>query len=164
MIHRATPFNTKAIEALIRAQHPRSKYATRCNISDSALRTAVSSLISQQQHHGPQGTYAAVAIHDGKVTGFMGGMLSRVYMIFDKLVAQDAFLINDGDPRDTFALIDGYLAWAKENRRVIEINLSWTDTLPGAERIGDLYGRKGFSKIGEIYEMRVEPVAEGIAA
>lgn len=165
MIHPATTANAKAIKALIRRQHLGSKYADRCGISDKALDGIVDGMIAQQNQHGPQGSYVAVALQDGIVTGLLAGVLERVYHIGDKLTAADLFFVNEsGKVGDTLALVDAYVAWARRNRRVIEIMLSWNDALPGADRVAKLFTHKGFAKTGEMYELRADLEAEGIAA
>lgn len=92
----------------------------------------------------------------------MAGVLDRVYHIGDRLTANDVYLYVRPTARaaHSLQLIDAYLRWATGNPKVIEIKLSWTDALPGAARIGELYGRKGFHRIGEIYEMRLDALEE----
>ena len=165
MIRRATFNDAPAIMALIRSQHARSKYAARCAISDNALEYLVAQMIGQQGQIGPQGTCVFVVEKAGKPVGFIAGILDRVYQIGRKLTAQDLFFVNEGGSvADTLKLLDEYIAWAQSIRAVLEIVVSWSDTLPGAERLAQLYTRKGFTKSGEMYEMRTDAEAVGEAA
>lgn len=165
MIRKATYQDAPAIMALIRAQHAKSKYATRCRIAEPALQHLVTSMIGQQGQIGPQGTLVLVAEHNGEPVAFIAGILDRVYQIGAKLTAQDLFFVNEGGSvGDTLKLLDGYIAWARSIRAVLEIVVSWSDTLPGAEQVAKLYARKGFSKTGELFEIRTDAEALGEAA
>lgn len=164
MIRRATFDDAPALMQLLRVQHSRSKYAERCGISEPALEHLVTSMIAQQGQIGPQGSAVFVAIHDGKVAGFIAGILDRVYAVGKKLKAQDLFFINEGSVGDALRLVDEYVAWARSIRAVLEIGLSWSDTMPGAEKVAQLYSRKGFQKIGEIFEIATDADAAREAA
>lgn len=164
MIRRATAHDMSAVEKLIRRQHAASKYAARTAINDKALSNLLLGMHAQQHQRGPQGSIVNVAVRDGKVVGFIAGVLDRVYQIGDKLSAVDLFFVNEGTVGDTLALLDSYIAWARDNRRVIEVVVSWTDTLPGADKVAKLYERKGFSKSGEMFEMRLDAEAAAEAA
>src|SRR4051812_12808807 len=113
MIRRATFDDAPALMRLIRAQHARSKYAGRCRIAEPALEHLVTAMIAQQNQTGPQGSAVFIAERDGKVTGFIAGILDRVYQIGSKLAAQDLFFINEGSVGDTLKLLDEYMAWAR---------------------------------------------------
>lgn len=169
MIRPATPFDATAIKAMIHAQHARSKYAGRVGISKMALNEIIQGLYSGLHQSGPCGTFLAVAVKDGKVVGFIAGALNRVYHIGDRMAAQDMFFVNEGGRiADTLGLLAAYVEWAKGNKRVLEIMVSWSDALPGAERIAKLYARQGFERVGEMWEMRLDAAQaaepEGIAA
>jgi hypothetical protein len=159
MIRPARHQDVPAIERLIRRQHAASKYAGRCGIAPKALTAYVEGAIASINARGPSATHLAVIERGEEVRGFIMGVLSRIYQVGDKLEANDLFFVNEGLPSDSFKLLDSYIAWARSHRPVIEIKLSWTDTLPGAGRVAELYRRKCFVKVGEIFEMRLD--AEG---
>jgi hypothetical protein len=164
VIRKATFEDAPALMALIRTQHARSKYAERCRIAEPALQHLVTSMIAQQGQIGPQGSLVLVAEQDGKVVAFIAGVLDRLYGIGAKLRASDLFFVNeDGSVGDTLKLIDGYIAWARAIRAVLEISLSWVDTLPGAERAAGLFAHKGFTKTGEVWEIATDAVQEAAA-
>lgn len=164
MIRPAKPTDAKAIEGLIRRQHAASKYAGRVEISDKALEHLILATFASMGQHGPQAGLCCVAVRDGKVVGFIIGVLDRVYHIGKKLTANDLFFVNEGGVGDTLGLIDAYVLWATNNPSVIEIMLSWSDTLPGAEGVAALARRKGFVKVGEMFEKRLDIMAEEGAA
>lgn len=159
MIRPARFMDAPAIERLIRSQHERSKYATRTSISDKALSATVMAMLGQQGQPGPHGTYVAVAVEEGKVVGFIAGVLGRIYGVGRHLVAVDEFIVNEGRASHSLAMIDGFIEWAKANPKVIEISMSWSDALPGAERMAAVYQRKGFARTGEVFEMRLDAMA-----
>lgn len=153
----------KAIEGLIRRQHAKSKYAGRVGICDKALEMQVLNLIAGQGQRSVGASIVTVAVRDGVVTGFIAGQLQRIYNIGDRLEANDHYLVNEGSAADTFALVDSYIEWAQGNRKVLEIRMSWTDAIPGAERIVGLLERKGLRKSGEVWSMSTD-VAQEVAA
>lgn len=150
------------IVAMLHEMYAESKFRGRVEISDKAAEALLTSAIAGQKQSGPQASYVVVAEHDGALTGFMIGVLDRVYHIGTKLAANDLFLHvrASGKASDVVKLIDGYIAWASGNRKVIQIGLSWTDTIAGAEKIGALYARKGFVRSGEIWERRLDEPAQ----
>lgn len=164
MIRPAKFADAPALERLIRSQHAQSKYAHRCGINDKALSQLVLGLVAGMTQNGPQATHLSVSVEDGKVVGFIAGTLSRIYNIGDKLAASDLFLVNEGRATASLKLVDGYIAWARANPKVLEIGLSWTDALPGAERIAALAARKGFTRTGEIFAMQLDTPAMREAA
>ena len=153
-----------ALLKLLRSSHERSKYAGRTDLHEKAMEQMLTGLVAGQTQQGVGATYLQVAETDGKVTGFVAGMLNRVYNIGTKLVANDLFLVNEaGSLKTTMALIDGYIAWARANPKVIEVGLSWSDALPGANIIADIYRRKGAHMVGEQYEIRLDVAKEEAA-
>lgn len=163
MIRPAKFIDAPAIEALIRSTHEKSKYAGRCGISTKALEQLVMGLIAGMNQNGPQGTHVAVNVEDGKVVGFVAGTLSRLYNIGDRLGASDVFLINEGRMAASLQLIDSYIAWARANPKVLEIGLSWSDTIPGAERLVAVAARKGFVRNGESFVMALDAAERKVA-
>lgn len=143
---------------LFHEMHAASKYAGRSALSEKAVNNMLMGMIAQQNQRGPQGTYFHVALQDGVIVGFMVGLLDRIKHVLNKLVAGDAYLyVRPGSsPTHVLKLIDGYIDWARGNPKVLEIKLSWDDTLPRAKEVARIYKRKGFDLVGEIYEMRVD--------
>jgi hypothetical protein len=157
MIRAAKFADIPALSTMMLEMHAASKYA---GVVDVDVQHARGMLMAMIQRHGGKhdgGTLVNVAINaDGEIGGFMIGLLDRVYHIGAKLAAKDAFLYvrqqKAAGALTVSRLIDAYLAWATSNPKVHEINLSWTDTVPGAERIDALYVSKGFTRCGAIYE------------
>lgn len=166
MIRAARHVDVWQLVDLLVAAQARSIYAGRCDVDQLVARKTLAAMI--QRHGGTHegGTCVFVAENDKQeVCGFCVGALDRVYHIGDKLVAQDVFLVVEPiAPRGARnALIDAYVEWAAGNPAVIEINLSWTDVVPGTgERMGAVYQRKGFTRCGAIYRRDTAP-AEGAA-
>ena len=166
MIRRARASEVPVLEAMLREMYGRSKYLGRVEISEKAMREALTMLIMNELPMSPHSSMVRVSEQDGEIVGFIAGQFDRVYHIGRRIRANDVFLYvkPNQSPKHMLALIDAYVAWARSNPKVVEIVLSWTDALPGAARIGDLYARKGFAKIGEMYELRLdEPALEEAA-
>ena len=166
MIRAARHQDIPAILAMLHEMHAASKYAGRVEISDKAAEGLLTSAVAMSGQRGPQGTHVVIAEKDGEAVGFMVGSLDRVYHIGNKLTANDVFLfVRPGNGiRPVLALIDSYVAWASSIRAVVEIMLSWSDTMTGAAAIAPLYARKGFIKTGEMFEMRLDIPAQAVAA
>ena len=154
MIRPATPSDIPRVKELFAEMHAASKFAGRVAISDRALHDLLLMALGNRNRPIVGGTHFSVAVRKDRVEGFMIGMLDRVYHIGTKLVAQDMFLnvTDKGFMGDFLRLIDDYVDWANGNPNVININLSWTNSLPDAERIESAYMRKGFSRAGGIYQ------------
>lgn len=166
MIRPATPADIPVLMKMLHEMHGASKYLGRADVSDKAAEQALLAMLAQHGQIRPGGTFLVIAEQDGKPVGFTAGVLDRVYHILNKLVAYDAFLyVREGaQAAHTFRLIDSYVEWASSSPKILEIKLSWSDALPGAERIAPLYQRKGFAKVGETFEMRMDAAPQEAAA
>lgn len=105
------------------------------------------------QHNGA--TSLNVVERDGRVEGFMFGLLQRVHSVGNRLEAQDLWLYcsPNAPSAGVSKLLDAYIEWADSNPKVAEISLSWTDAvkIDGA-KMGRVYKRKGFRCCGEIWK------------
>jgi len=147
-IRPARSTDAMAIVSIIEDRLPDSRYAGIAQVDAMAARKLFA--YAAQRHGGTNdgATFLMVAEDDeGEVEAFMLGSLARVYMVFDILAASDSFLLGrkECDPRAMPALLDAYIAWAEANPRVVEIGLSWADTIPGHEAIIHAYERRGFT-------------------
>ena len=158
MIRRATFQDLDRVKVLIREMHAASKYRGHVDVSEKVMGEVLCSMLAAQRSPVQGGSFFHVAEHRGRVEGFMVGVLDRVYQIGNRLAAHDLFLhvSSEGRGADAAQLVAAYIAWAQANPRVLEIKLSWGDTLPGAERVARLYARKGFRRCGETWERWTE--------
>lgn len=164
MIRQAKHQDIPALMAMLGEMYAASKYVGRGEIAPKAAESLFMGAIASQGQFGPQGSHVAIAEEEEPV-GFLVGVLDRVYHVGSKLMAQDVlFYVRPGaSPRHALALVDSYIAWAARPRACIEIMLSWSDAIPGAEKIAALAKRKGFDKVGEMFELRLD-AAERAAA
>ena len=137
--------------------HARSKFASRCTVNKGEVKRMFLGFIARNQSRGIGGTCVFVAERDGKVEGFMVGLLDQVYHIGSKLSANDVYftVTQRADPRDASRLLSAYDAWASANPNVITINLSATDVIEPTKRVEKLFRRRGFIRCGAIYERSV---------
>lgn len=163
MIRSAKYIDLEAIAGLIRQQYAESNLAGRVGISDKALENVLLTLFAGQNQRSVGASIIMVAERNGKVTGFIAAQLQRIYGIGDKLEANDHFFVNTGSPADAFALVDSYLEWAAGNRKVLEVRMGWTDSIPGAERVVRLLKRKGLRKSGEVWSLSMDVAREEAA-
>lgn len=154
MIRAATFSDIPRVVDLLVEMQAESKYAGRVDVSRKTAHALMQQCVRRHggQHDG--GSLVMVAEHGDQVEGFIVGLLDRVYHIGDRLAANDVFLhvTERAAKTDVRRLLDAYVKWASDNPKVEEIRLSWTDTMAGAEKIGDLYEKMGFRRCGAIYE------------
>jgi hypothetical protein len=157
MIRPARFQDLPALAAMLREMHGLSKYAGRVAISGKRMESALLGMIAGQAQSGAGASFCRIAERGGEPAGFMAGLLDPVYHIGDRLTANDVYLYaRPGAGSAAARLVAAYVEWAAANPKVIEIKLSWTDALPGAARIGALYERHGFRRIGGIFERRMD--------
>lgn len=136
--------------------HAASKYADRVGVSRKAAQALLQQAV--QRHGGQHEGGSLVMVHErgGDLEGLFVGVLDRVYHIGDKLQANDMYLFVTPKAAKLAAsrLLDAYVAWADGNPKVDreDVKLSFTNALPGAERVESLYEKKGFRRCGAIYE------------
>jgi hypothetical protein len=144
-----------ALEKILHSTHARSKYAGRTGINQKALEQLLTGLVAGQNQNGPGATFMVVSEQGGEIVGFMAASLNRIYSIGEKLCASDIFLISEASNRaDTNKMIDAYIEWASANPKVIEIGLSWSDTVSRGELAKNFYTRRGFTLSGETYTLK----------
>lgn len=121
-----------------------------------------------QRHGGftEGATFLMVNETKGEIDAFMFGTLNRIYVVGDKLAASDVFLLGkkDCNPRAMSRLIDAYVRWAEASPKVVEIGLSWADSLPGTEAITKDYERRGFTLRAKTYTREIRREAMELAA
>jgi hypothetical protein len=154
MIRAARFADIPRLTDLLCEMHDHSKYAGVVEVSRPAAQGLLQNAIRRHDGEHDGGALVMVDEQAGEIEGFIVGVLNRVYLIGDKLAANDLFLHTTGKAGGLSALklLAAYVAWADRNPKVHEIKLSWTDTMPGAERIGMVYERMGFARCGAIYE------------
>lgn len=155
MIRPAKFIDVPRIVELMGEMHRHSKYAFVDEVDEAAAHKLVAAFV--QRHGGSHdgATLVMVSETEGKVVeGFMLGALDRVYHIGKRLSANDVFLyVSDYAPRtDALRMFEAYMSWATNNPKVAVIKASYTDAIEGAGRMVGVYERKGFHKIGEIFE------------
>lgn len=157
MIRNATFSDIPRLMELLAETHRQSKYNGRCGLSEKAMGQLFMALVAGQNKKDVDATYLVVADQDGEVVGFMAGTLGRIYNVCDKLMATDLFLIHQGKyPINVMKMVDGYVKWAEQNPKVIEIGLSWSDATRTGYNLASLYKHKGFKLVGEQYELRTD--------
>lgn len=98
--------------------------------------------------------FALVAIHDGKITGFMMG--AAVPLWFSKKRSATDFITYAETPGDGYRMIRRFVAWAWSIPNVVEITLAQSSGID-IERTAGLYERVGLQRVGSIYTA-VRPV------
>lgn len=161
MIRPASFGDIPALAFILEEGYRNSVYAKLCGID---LEETKRVLVQCLQHMGSKtktSTYVNVAHGaDGVVQGFIVGAVQRVYLVGDKLSASDIwFICRPGAvaPVDSAALLDGFIAWALANPRVVEIKLSTSDAMTsGWKAQARHYTKRGFVPSGDVFVRRIE--------
>lgn len=156
MIRGATLSDLPRLYELVLRMHAASEYPAReISVSESIAKAMLRDAVMRNGRTNDGGTLFNVVERGGQVEGFMLGVLQRVYLIGNRLEAQDCWLYCTprAPARASARLIDAYIAWALGNPKVADIVLSWTDTAGvDATKIGKLYNSRGFIRRGEIWK------------
>jgi hypothetical protein len=159
MIRPATFSDMPAIFELFEEMLAVSRYAERMDADTATLRSLIMDGVRRHGGRNNGNTHFMVHEVDGKIRGFVFGILERAYHFGTKLRASDVFLFcgKGAHFRAWDRLEDSYIEWALGCPKVIEVMLSWTDAISDkAERIAKSYCRKGFRKCGEIWTLEVD--------
>lgn len=152
----ATMADLPAVYGLVAEMHARSKYAGDTEVDQQTVRAIFMQAVQRHGGKNNGATWFVVEEDDGQIIGFMLGILQRLYLICNRLEAQDMFLyVADGaSPRAAPRLLSSYVEWAESCPKVGAIKLSYTDALGvDGEKLGALYERRlGFASHGAIYE------------
>lgn len=142
-----------ALADLLRQTYERSRYAGRIGLDDAVARKMFAQAAQRHGNVNEGGMFLMVSEVDDAIDACMLGALSRIYGVCDMLCASDLFLIGrkNCDPRAMGRLIDAYIAWAESCPKIHEIGLSWSDSVPGNERIRKVYERRGFRPCATTY-------------
>lgn len=158
MIRAATFGDMPGIFDLFEEMLSVSRYADRMDTDVQTLRSLIMDGVRRNGGKNNGSTLFMVHEVDGKIRGFMLGILERVYHFGTKLRASDVFLFcAEGAHFRAFdKLEDAYIEWALDNPKVIEVMLSWTDAIgENGHKVARSYRRKGFRKCGEIWVREV---------
>lgn len=135
-----------------------SEYPARdIGVSEPSAKGLIRDCIARNGRINDGGVLLNVYERDGQIYGFMLGILQRIYMIGNRLEAQDVFLFCTPDaPRGAWGrLVRAYVEWAASNPKVADIALSWTDVAGvDGEKLSRVYKRLGFTRRGEIWKKR----------
>lgn len=143
--------------------HPLTRFADEVLVDEKYTRMLLAQTIQKNDGRHDGGTFIRVAEgDDGRILGFIAGMLDRVYHIGNRLWAQDMFLTVEADApmRTSSLLIDAYVAWAMDNPKVYEIHLSHLDAFPGQDRLDRHYEHRGFIRCGAVFRKTKSSRAE----
>jgi len=105
--------------------------------------------------------FAVVAVHEGKITGFMMG--AAVPLWFSKKRSASDIVTYAETPGDGYRMISRFVKWAWSVPNVIEITLAQSSGID-VERTGALYERVGMKRVGSIFTAVREAVAVEDAA
>lgn len=119
-----------------------------------------------QRHGGSHDGATCLFVLDrkGVISGFVAGMLDRVYHTGTDLWATDVFICTaKGEPVSTLKrLVDAYVEWAESNPAVTEVRLSTSYAAPTGRRMQVFFERMGFEECGRVYR-RANPNFAGRA-
>lgn len=158
MIRPARSTDAPVLTELLCERYEESRYVEVGNVD----RVIARKLFAQaaQRHGGTNdGAYFLMVSEDpdGDVEVYLLGALTRTYIIGDRLSATDLLLISrkDASPRRVAVaidkLIEAFVSWADANPKVCEKVLSWSDTIPGTDKIMRVFEKHGFTEFSRSF-------------
>ncbi len=153
MIRAATFSDIPRLVELVRQGHARSIHKD-IPLLDKAVRSYIMDGIRRHGGKVDGATLFNVVEFRGQIEGMMLCVLQKLYLICDKLEAQDFWLYasNKCPAIGPSKLIDEYVRWCEGNKDVGEVKLSYTDVLGvDDKKLCRLFQRKGFAVMGGIY-------------
>ncbi len=137
--------------ALVLRVHPYTKYAEYPINMDRKMKPLL--MESIRSGNG----CAFVSLLEGKITGFIIGMVDDLYQVLNVKYATDLFFyVGPEDGHGASGLLDAFIAWARTVPKVVVIRLGITDIVsPDYMRVSKLYERKGLVRNGVLHEMGI---------
>ena len=167
MIRRATLSDVGAMVDVLRYTHARSIYAGRLALDE---RKASAVMVNSIQRHGfktEAGTWAMVAERDGRVEGYIIGLLHPVYHVLaDLCTATDLHWITTpkASPRDKVGLMFGMVNWAKAHPKCFDIICATPPTAGDPEKAAKIMRAIGFEAFGGLWRIEAKaPALEEVA-
>lgn len=159
MIRAAITSDLPRLFELVMAMYEASEYADRQDIavSESVAKSVLRDCVALNGRTNAGGVLLNVVESEGVVEGFMLATLQRVYLIGNRLEAQDVFLfVTDKAKRGSGGrLFRSYVKWALANPKVVDIGGSWTDVAGvDGEKMNRMFRRLGLVKRGEIWKRK----------
>lgn len=160
MIRAAKAADTMAVIGLMQEAKAKSRYADIGEVDVKLAKLFLGRMVHFQGNRHAGGSLYVVSETDGALKGFFLAHLAPVYIVGNKLEAQDLhlYMSDDADPRDFFRCIALFDEWAASNPDVIEATLSLSDFIPdpeGAELIERIYARRGYERTASVHKRRI---------
>lgn len=143
---------------LLEESHKRSIYAEVATFDPEFAKQMLARALQRHGHQNNGGSLVLVSETDGKVQGFLIGILDNVYPCLNELMATDLLFIQseDADARDAVVMLKQLIAWAENNPKVIEVHLGVTGAIGDWERTAKLYNRLGLQQCGAMFRRGFE--------
>lgn len=114
--------------------------------------------IQKHSHKNASGTFVQLSDVDGKIEGFIIGVLNPVYHCHVEMGATDLWWITKPKcpARDRVGLMMALTDWGRAHPRCVEITSSASDAMGGADKAARILEKLGFKPFGSIYRMEVQ--------
>lgn len=158
MIRVAKAADTMAVVRLMQEALSRSRYKDAGQVDVEVAKKFLLRCVHFHGHTQSGATFYLVSETDGQLTGFFIACLSPVYIVGDKLEAQDIHLyLSDGaDRRDFLRFVNAFDKWADSNPDVIEATLSLSDFLDThGPRLRQVYEGRGYEVTNQVLKRRI---------
>jgi len=138
---------------LAEEMHSRSVYAERCTLDRERFKKVC---INSIRTHG-KASCLYVFEDKGRVTGFIIGVLDRVYGIAKEFYATDLFFFvsEEASGRAAPALLDAFTKWGERQPKVVEVFVGVSGAIGDWQRTVKMYERKGFRLDGAMLTREV---------
>lgn len=160
MIRDAKAVDIPAILLLLVEFYSRSHYAKAGVAQIDVVHTKKLLLmaIHRHNHKTENACWTQVVENAGQVCGLMLATMARVYVIGDRLMATDLFLVANGfaQPHEAGLLVRNMIQWAKRSPACIEVRCGATAVIEDPERTAKLFERAGMKPYGTLHRMEFE--------
>jgi len=160
MIRAAKAADTMRVIMLMKKALSKSRYADKGKVDCMIAKSFLPRCVHFHGNHSAGSTLYLVSETAGEVRGFFIGCLSRIYVVGDKLEAQDVhlYLSDNADRRDFRRFINAFDEWADENDNVIEATLSLSDFIQDAaawKRMAKFYKSRSYEETNRVFKRRI---------
>lgn len=158
------PADIRAVLEILDERFPESPYVDRSEIDKREVQAICMQAVQRHGLMSEGGMFFAVAEHNGKVVGFILGVMQRINLIGKHLEATDILWVSRKGAPSLAAtrLYRAFIGWAKSVPQVIEIK-SGVSMASGRDHraAGRLLKGLGFHPFGEFYVKEISHEQSG---
>lgn len=137
---------------VLRWAHAHSVYAG-LTFDEVEANRVICHAIQKHGHKNASGTFVQVSEVEGKVEGFIVGVLTRVYHCHVEVGASDLWYITTPrcPARDRVGLMVTFTDWAERHPKCVEVTVAASGAMGAEDRFVKILDKLGYEKFGSLY-------------